>query len=84
MTEDRRDVRPPVTVRELVEGDIVGIARVDFESDGAGGGTNVLKIPDSSLVAGQYELEFEDGTRFVARLEPQADLPHRLNVVDAE
>jgi hypothetical protein len=84
MTDERREVRPPVTVRELVEGEIVGIARVDFEDDGSGGGTNVVEIPDGQLAAGSYELEFEDGTRFVAKLEPQLGRPHRLNVLDVQ
>lgn len=84
MTDERHEVRPPVTVRELVEGEIVGVARVDFEADGAGGGTNVIEIPDGRLEAGTYELEFEDGTRFVAKLEPQPDRPERLNVLDVQ
>lgn len=84
MTDERHEVRPPVTVRELVDGEIVGVARVDFEADGAGGGTNVIEIPDGRLEAGTYELEFEDGTRFVARLEPQPDRPERLNVLDVQ
>ena len=83
MTDERREVRPPVTVRELVEGDIVGIARVDFEGDGSGGGRNVIELP-GGLAAGEYELEFDDGTRFVAKLEPQPDHPDRLNVLDID
>ena len=83
MTDERREVRPPVTVRELFEGDVVGIARVDFESDGAGGGTNVIELP-GGLKAGRYELEFEDGTRFIAALQPHPDHPDRLNILDVE
>lgn len=84
MTDERRETRPPVTVRELVEGEIVGVARVDFEDDGAGGGQNVIEISGGRLEAGSYELEFEDGTRFVAKLEPQPDHPERLNVLDVQ
>lgn len=83
MTASSRDAWPPVTVRELVGGDIVGLARVDFEDDGSGGGRNVIVVP-GGLARGRYELEFEDGTRFVARLEPQIDDHDRLDVVEVE
>ena len=47
-------------------------------------GTQLAEIPGSERPAGAYELEFEDGTRFVAQLEPQPDAPHRLNVLDVQ
>jgi hypothetical protein len=83
MTDSRHEVRPPVTVRELSEGDIVGIARVEYEDDGAGGGRNVLELP-GGLAPGRYELEFDDGTRFVVALEPQPGSQDRLDVHDVK